>query len=65
MNIRTGQGTQCNVIGGGNNGDYVVVHCYAINGSGQAWYYMWDSANNTTGWVIAGSVMPVWDAVAC
>lgn len=65
VNIRTGQGTQCNVIGGGNNNDYVVVHCYAINGAGEEWYYIWDSANNVTGWVIANSVLPVWDPVAC
>ena len=65
VNIRTGQGTQCNVIGTGSNGDYVVVHCYAINGAGELWYYIWDSANSTTGWVIGNSVLPVWDAEAC
>ncbi|MFC0862478.1 SH3 domain-containing protein [Sphaerimonospora cavernae] len=65
VNIRTGQGTDCNVISQAQEGDWVWLHCQVINGGGERWFYLWDSANGKTGWVKAGAVERPFDPRTC
>ncbi len=62
VNVRTGQGTQCNIVGGASSGQLVTVRCYTYNGAGEMWYYV-DAG--VTGWVIANSVYAAWTPVQC
>lgn len=65
VNIRTGQGIQCDSIAMAQQNDVVFLHCQVINGAGERWFYLWDSANSKTGWVKAGAVARPWDPVTC
>ncbi|MET8956965.1 SH3 domain-containing protein [Streptomyces sp. NPDC004393] len=62
VNIRSGQSTQCNVIGGASSGQWVTVRCYIYNTTGEEWYYI---DGPVTGWVIANSVYAGWSPVQC
>lgn len=65
VNIRTGQGTSCNIKNGAhptaNPGDVLLVHCISSNN----WYYLTDESTGVTGWSAAYLVTALFDAGSC
>lgn len=61
LNLRTGQGTECSVIGViKSTGWNLTVRCQTSDGS---WYYVDSPAGR--GWVIAGDVVTPWTPYNC
>jgi uncharacterized protein YraI len=49
VNIRTGPGTSCTVVGSGNPGNSVTARCAKYNGS-TLWIYLKDNTTGKIGW---------------
>jgi hypothetical protein len=61
LNLRTGQGTECNIEGVINStGWNLTVRCQTSDGS---WYYVDSPAGR--GWVTAGDVETLWTPYNC
>lgn len=61
--IRSGQGTQCNIIGNANQGDGLNIRCQVKNGAGVIWFYVDDGSQR--GWVPADHVFHVFNPQYC
>jgi hypothetical protein len=53
INIRSGPGTGCTVVGSGFSNQGVTVYCSNGNDS-DGWWYIHDNATGVNGWVSAG-----------
>ncbi|CAM3843696.1 hypothetical protein KIPE111705_27635 [Kibdelosporangium persicum] len=63
VNIRTGQGTQCDVIVTVNQGHGFIARCYVDNAANERWIHV--TINSKPGWVIGGAVWYTWAIPQC
>ncbi|GAA1382814.1 hypothetical protein GCM10009639_02340 [Kitasatospora putterlickiae] len=63
VNVRSGQGTECDVVGSATRWNTVRARCYIDNGIGERWYY--SDVNGVRGWIFGGALTGLAEPARC